>query len=125
MILDKKRQLIEELLSHLDHSQGMDLGKMIDASKNSPTEDMGMDGKPKALSIEKIEVMKPKGEHDSKVDDAISSLSKGGSPEGSPEEEALESPEEEAKEPEEPGEENDHEKLTDEELAELLKQYIS
>lgn len=66
-----KVKLLEELLSHLSSSQGMDLKSLLDQSKKppmmegspeeealeSPKDEMMEDGKPKGLSIEKVSVL--------------------------------------------------------------------
>lgn len=119
--MDKKRQLVEDLLAHLEGSQGKELGDMIEAKKNPLGDSMD---KPKGLSIEKVEVMKPKeeGEDGTDFNDQANEAIKGigaGPEEGSPEEEAGESPALESAE-----DKGDDEKLSDEELAELLKHYL-
>lgn len=63
-MLDRKRQLIEELLNHLDSSQGSDLQALIEASKKPTDDPMAMDGKPKGLAIEKVSVMGKPGMDD-------------------------------------------------------------
>src|SRR4051812_21511193 len=99
---------LNETLSHLDDSQADDLKSLLDKSKapelkegspeeeasESPDEEMAEDGKPKGLSIEKVEVLgKPKNG----LDDAGSDDQK------------L------------PGEEE----MSDDELNELLKKHLS
>jgi hypothetical protein len=97
---------LNETLSHLDGSQADDLKSMLDSSKmpegspeeeasESPMEEMKEDGKPKGLSIEKVEVL-GKPNHGVGADDSESS-------------EKL------------PGEEE----MSDDELNELLKKHLS
>lgn len=73
---ERKLKILEQLLSHLSGSQGMDLKAMLDESKmpkegmdkmddmansDSPDE-MDAMGKPKGLKVESVEIMgKPKG----------------------------------------------------------------
>jgi hypothetical protein len=104
--IDKKKKLVEELLSHLDKSQGEDFGKMV------------MEHKKPSVEIESIKAVKPEQDMDDKVNEAIQE---------SPEDEAAESPEHEAMESpelEKAEHAGDDEKLSDEELAELLKKYL-
>lgn len=107
MMIDKKRKLVEELIQQLDMAQGDDLGKMIEAKK-----------KPKGVAVGAIEVIEPKdGEHpvDSEVNDAIKTIE--GSSEGSPAMEQAECAMD--------GAESEEEKLSDDELAEMLKHYLA
>lgn len=115
MMDDRKKQLIEDLISHLEGSQSDDLMGLINKSK-PPGMDDAMPPDAKGISVKKIDVIgKPEGgDYDSKVNDAISGIGK----EGSPEEEASESPMEEAKEP------GEGDEMTDDELAQLLKEYL-
>jgi hypothetical protein len=107
--MDKKKQLVEELLAHLDESQGGDLAGLVEGAK------------PKAVSIEKIDVM-PKHPMDTKVDDAIDHIGKsplsGDESAEDPAEEASESPAMEASE-------DSGEQMSDEELKELLQKYLA
>ncbi len=72
-----KMKLIEEILNHMDKSQGMDLKGMVDKSKEpleealeSP-EEAALEGdeKPKGLSVEKISIL---GKPDHKIDEVAS-----------------------------------------------------
>jgi hypothetical protein len=113
-MLDKKKQLVEELLAHLDMAQGEDLKSLIDSKK------------PK-VSVEKIEVIGKKpgmDDMDSKVNDAINGIE---SPEQEESEgaahEAMESPDMEKSEHAMEGM-GDDDKLSDEDLKEMLKKYL-
>lgn len=93
-----KLQLLEEILEHLSSSQGNDLKSLLDESKKPPME-MGMDGKPKGLEVEKVSVMgRPDMDPDEKMkmDMDSSDVSQ------------------------DPGEED----MTDDELQELLGKYL-
>jgi hypothetical protein len=107
-----KVKLLDQLMSHLTDSQGRDLKELLDQSKmpmeGSPLEE-AMDGpkeallkgdKPKGISIEKVEVLgKPKdptqGQFDEKADQAIQDATSAG-----------------------------EEEMSDDELEELLSQYL-
>lgn len=103
-MMDKKKQLIEELIAHLEGSQADDLMSLIQSKK--PPE---MDIPGKGISVEKIDVMKPKG-----------GMMDGESEPGEdPKEESLESPAQESAEPGEGAE------MSDDELASLLKEYLN
>lgn len=99
---DRKKQLVEELLEHLDKAQGEDLGAMIKSR-----------AAPKGIEVEKVSLMKPEAEDSLKEDIA----------EGSPEHEAAESPAFEAAE-HKADTIGDEEPLSDDELSELLKKYL-
>jgi hypothetical protein len=69
---------LEELQEHLSISQGSDLKSLLDKSKNpiepEIEEELGEDGKPKGIAIEKVSIMgKPKN-HDDKVGEAIAEM---------------------------------------------------
>lgn len=113
-----KLKLIEELLSHLSDSQGSDLKSMLDESKKPMMEEdeesEGLphemaEAKPKGLKIESIEVMKKPKRFDDQANEAIAEISK--KPEMPMEEEASSLPGEE--------------EMSDDELSELLKKYLS
>lgn len=104
-----KLKAIEELLEHLTCSQGKDLKSSLDNSKKplmpegldipgkeSESEELGEDGKPKILEIEKISMDKKPFEE--KADEALDGMEK------------------------KPG---DEEEMDDDELKELLNQYLS
>lgn len=72
-----KLKILEELLSHMDSSSGMDLKSLLDESKKpaeaspleesgeSPQAEMDEEGKPKGIAIEKVSVLgKKPGEMD-------------------------------------------------------------
>jgi hypothetical protein len=71
-----KLKLLEEILGHLSDSQANDLKSLLDESKNPPIDplkkmapekegDMDDKGKPKGISIEKVELMgKPRAQLD-------------------------------------------------------------
>ncbi len=103
-MMDRTKQLIEELISHLDMAQGDDLMGLINKSK-APAPGMDEAGQPKGISIAKIDVEKPEGNFDDKVNSAIGEA---------PKAEGLESPSQEAGEGE----------MTDQELSDLLKEYL-
>ncbi len=102
-MLDRKKQLIEELIQHLEGSQGDDLMNLVNKSKGGLEDMPGV--KPKGISVEKIDVMKPHA-----------------GLEDSPEEEASETPGEEQSE--DAGGMGGDDEMTDQELAELLKEFI-
>jgi hypothetical protein len=62
----RKKQLIEELIAHLEDSQGGDLAALMEESKPKPMEGLEAGGeveKPEGVSIEKVEIeAKPEGE---------------------------------------------------------------
>ena len=64
-------KLLQQIASHLEDSQGGELKSLLDAKKSPLTDPL----KPKALSIEKVEIGKAKDptkpEFDQKVDEAI------------------------------------------------------
>lgn len=117
-----KMKLLDELLGHLNSSQGKDLKDLIDQMKmkemkekpmdeamESPEEQMmedklgtEMHAKPKGISVEKVSIMgKPKMDSNEKEDMAI--------------DDAPESM---------PGKMSDHEEMSDDELEELLKKLV-
>lgn len=118
-----KQKLVDELIAHLEDSQGGDLANLMEESRNpKPTEGHGdmdpakaiedatQDGDenasahlaPAGVKIDKVSIMKDKSKMDG--DEAGED----------PAEEASESPEEESKEDD----------MSDEELEELLKKYL-
>lgn len=56
-----KMKILDEILSHLDDSQGSELKSLLDESKK-PMED------PEGLKIQSVEVMKPEGEEEELAD---------------------------------------------------------
>lgn len=107
-----KMKLIEELMSHLDSSQGGDLKSMMDMDKNKAgvgadplgeEEEMDEMGKPKGIMVKKVSIMgkKPEMEEGSlgKMGHEMNDVAGVG-----------ESPEEE---------------MSDDELSELLKKVLS
>lgn len=56
-MIDRTRQLIEELLEHLNNSQGDDLHSLVQASKKPMPADPVESDKPDGLAIEKVSVM--------------------------------------------------------------------
>ncbi len=106
----KKLKLIEELISHLEGSQGNDLGALVEESRK-PKMDMSSGdsevdefGKPKGVAIEKVSVMKPEGDSDAALEKGMPELGSAGM----------------ADKP--MGDSGDE--MSDEELAELLKKYL-
>lgn len=111
-----KLKVLEELLGHLSGSQGMDLKALLDEMKETPKEEAmesplqqakeeseGTEmhepsGKPKGIAIEKVSLLSKPKSFDDKANEAMN--------------EAV---------PEKKG--NDEE-MTDNELEELLKQYL-
>jgi hypothetical protein len=111
-----KQKILDELMEHLSNAQGGDLKSMLDESKKPSLEMEGMgEGKPKGLKIESVELMgKPKASmHDDKVNEAIEEAT------GKKKMDPM-SLEEEG-ESKIPGEEE----MSDSELEELIKKYLS
>lgn len=96
--MDRRTKLIEDLIQHLEGSQGDDLMGLIEKSKK-PSVDVAIMGDPKP------------DDFDSKVNDAIH-------PKDDAAEEASETPGEEM------SESKGDDDMSDEELAQLLKEYI-
>lgn len=78
-------------MKHVDGLQGKGLKELIESKKpkleiemESPEheaeEEMGEMGEPKGISVEKVEVMKPKAGYDDKVKQAIDSMNGEASP---------------------------------------------
>ncbi len=88
---------LDELIPHLDESQGSKLKDFLDSTKK-PEGVMEIEGSPKGISVEKVSVMKKPEGFDDKVDEAI-----------------------EGQDPENPLASKDETELSDEELEELLK----
>jgi hypothetical protein len=62
-VMSMKEKILEEILDHLNGSQGMDLKKIIDESKMKSSMEDGMKrkegeyGNPKGLEIEKVSIL--------------------------------------------------------------------
>jgi hypothetical protein len=112
-----KQKILDELMEHLSNAQGGELKSLLDESKKPEMGIEGMPGeKPKGLKIESVEVMgKPKMGADDKIKQAIEDAS-------SPKKEDPMSMGDEGSEASKmPGEEE----MSDEELQELIKKYLS
>lgn len=111
--LEKKRKLVEELLSHIDTSEGGDLKKLIEQAK--APKDVEAFGKPKGVSVENVEVIGPEKEEEEAVSEEMPL-------EGQPGHEEAESPKMKAAEA--ALHKADDEELSEDELQELLKHYL-
>lgn len=103
-----KLQILDQLLTAMAELQGKGFKSGLDAEKTPPVIEPAVEGEPKGLSIQKVEVMgEPKQGFDEKANEAIAGV-------GAKPDEAGEDPAEEAKE-------SNSEELSEDELEELSK----
>lgn len=123
MIDPIKMKLVQELLDHLDSSQGSDLKDLVSQMKqkalNPVSPDDSMDGKPKGIQIESVKLIGKKPGM-SGMDDNDPSTDAGSDDSSSmPVKDALD----EASGLDS-GSSGDHDEMSDDELEELLKKLV-
>lgn len=74
----KKIKVLDELIDHLNNSQGDDLHSLLEESRKSKemeSPELGPDGKPKGLKIESVEIMGKKPDFNDMANDAMADAS--------------------------------------------------
>lgn len=112
---DLKKRILDEILKHLGQSQGEELRELLEEARkpkdpmpeSNPPEESSEE-KPQGISIEKVEVLKPKENFDDKANDAIREISKRPGSQSEPSEALM------------PGESE----MSEDELEELLSKYL-